>query len=90
MELFTAICNLISAFFNKSTQNTKKEISIAEITKSDTINSISAQQNQNAISQQNNTNKKLNSLISNQKIKQTNDNTKPLNQQLDDNFGSNE
>ena len=87
MELIKSIIALITSFFQSKTASTKKEETLADVTKTATTETIRADANEDAINQKQHIENAVENLASVQKQKQQKESKKSIDDQFDDQFG---
>lgn len=90
MELLKSILTLITSFFQSKTAKSKEEVTLADKTEEATVEKIRASENAKVVQQQQETQKALDDLHVKQTEKKVEESKKPLDEQLDNQFGSDE
>lgn len=90
MELLKKLLDLLTSWFQNKTANTKEEITLADKTEEATVQKIKATANAMAVDNQQILEHNLAQLRKEQKAKQVEDEKKPLDEQLDEQFGKSE
>lgn len=88
MEFIKAIINLITSFFQKSTVETKKEVKLADAESTAVVEQMRASENATAVQQQQKAQEAVEQVYSQQEQARVKEQTKSLDEQLDDQFGS--
>lgn len=90
MELLKKLLDLLTSWFQNKTAKTKEEITLADKTEEATVEKIRATANAKALETQQILEQNLAKLREEQKAKQVEEEKKPLDEQLDDQFGKSE